>query len=180
MDDKDKRAVEDHEVWIIGSGTASLASALYFIKHTKVQPSKVHVLDKHASLEEASHKGGNASRGYDQFAGCLPVPGGAPMEELLSMVPSTESPGQSLLQVIQTAEENRLSASENGRTSFLVQRNGSLEQLPVKTLNLSLRNRMTLVSFLLRREKSLTKRPIERFFSKRFFESVFWAIWSAQ
>lgn len=176
----DKRAIEDREVWIVGSGTASLASALYLIKHTKVQPSKVHVLDKHTSLEEALYKTGNASSGYDQFAGCLPVPGGAPMEELLSMVPSTESPGRSLLQEIQTAEEKRLSASKNGRTSFLAQVNGHLEHLPIKTLNLSLRNRMTLVRFLLRREKTLAKRPIARFFPKRFFKSDFWAVWSAQ
>lgn len=180
MGDKEKRAVEDREAWIVGNGTASLASALYLIKHTKVQPTKVHVLDKHASLEEASHKGGNASIGYDQFAGCLPVPGGAPMKELLSMVPSTKSPGQSLLQEIQTAEENRLSVREDGCTSFLVQKNGSLEQLPIKTVNLGFRNRMTLVRFLLRRENSLIKRPIERFFPKRFFGSVFWAVWSAQ
>lgn len=180
MDDQGKHAVEDREVWIVGSGTASLASALYLIKHTKVQPSKVHVLDEHKSLEEASHNGGNASRGYDQFAGCLPVPGGVPMKELLSMVPSTESPGQSLLQEIQTAEKNRLSTSENGRTRFLVQEKGSLEQLPIKTLNLGIRNRMSLVRFLFKREKSLTKRPIERYFPKRFFKSVFWAVWSAQ
>ena len=176
----DNRAVEDREVWIVGSGTAALASALYLIKHTQVQPSKVHVLDIHASLEEALHKEGNASSGYDQFAGCLPVPGGTPMKELLSMVPSTESPGQSLLQEIETAEKSRLSASGNGGTSFLVQVNGYSEQLPIKSLNLGVRNRMALVRFLLRREKSLAKRPIEKFFPKRFFESVFWAVWSAQ
>lgn len=177
---KDKRTASNTEAWIIGSGTSSLASALYLIKHTKVQPSRVHILDKHASLEQGSHQRGNASRGYDQFAGCLPVPGGLPMKELLAMVPSAELQGQSMLEEIQTAEANRLSASGNGRTRFLAQKNGSMEHIPTESLNLSFKNRMTLIRFLLKRERSLTKCQIRDFFPKRFFESVFWAVWSAQ
>jgi oleate hydratase len=177
---KDKRTAENTEAWIVGSGTASLASALYLIKHTNVQPSRVHILDKHASSEQASHDKGNASRGYDQFAGCLPVPGGLPLKELLAMVPSTESQGQSILDEIQTAEENRLSTKENGRTCFLAEKNGFMERIPTESLNLSFKNRMALVRFLLKREKSLTKCQIRDFFSRRFFESVFWVVWSAQ
>lgn len=177
---KDKRTAENSEVWILGSGTASLASAIYLIKHAKVQPSRVHVLNKHASLEQGSHDKGNASRGYDQFAGCLPVPGGLPLKELLAMVPSPNSQGQSVLDDIQTAEENRLSAKGNGRTCFLAQENGIMKQIPTETLNLSFRDRMTLVRLLLKREKSLTKRQIRDFLPKTFFDSIFWTVWSAQ
>lgn len=176
----DKRTAENTEAWIIGNGTASLASALYLIKYAKVLPSRVHVLDKHASLEQGSHNKGNASRGYDQFAGCLPVPGGLPMKELLAMVPSTESQGQSMLEEIQTAQANRLSAKENDHTCFMALENGCIEHIPTGSLNLSFKNRMILVCFLLKREKSLMKCQIQDFFPKSFFESVFWEVWSAQ
>lgn len=177
---KDKRTAENTEAYIIGNGTASLASALYLIKHTKLQPSRVHIFDKHASLEKGSHHKGNASRGYDQFAGCLPVPGGLPMKELLAMVPSAKSQEQSLLEEIQGAEASRLSAKEDGRTRFLAQKNDCMEYIPTGSLNLSLKNRVALVRFLLKREKSLTKSQIRDFFPKGFFESPFWAIWSVQ
>lgn len=50
---KRKRTSENTEAWILGSGTASLASALYLVKHFRIQPFRVHILDAHASLEEA-------------------------------------------------------------------------------------------------------------------------------
>lgn len=177
---KNKRNAENTEAYILGSGTASLASALYLIKHAKLQPSRVHIFDKHASLEQGSHHEGNASRGYDQFAGCLPVPGGLPMKELLAMVPSTKSQGQSLLEEIQKAEASRLSAKEDGRTRFLAQKNGCMEYIPTGSLNLSFKDRLALARFLLKREKSLMKSQIQEFFQKGFFESPFWAVWSVQ
>ena len=137
-------------------------------------------MDKHASLEEGSHHKGNASRGYDQFAGCLPVPGGLLMKELLAMVPSTELQGRSILEEIQTAQTNRLSAKENDHTCFLALGNGFIEHIPTESLDLSFKNRMILVRFLLKREKSLTKCLIRNLFPKSFFESLFWAVWSAQ
>ncbi len=175
-----KRTAENPEAWILGSGTASLASAVYLIEHVKLQPCKVHIFDKHASLEQGAHDKGNASRGYDQFAGCLPVPGGLPMKELLATVPSAQSQGQSILDEIKTAEAKRVSTTGNGRTRFLAQKNGRMEEIPTEKLNLSFKSRVTLVRFLLKQEKSLTKCQIRDFFPQRFFDSVFWAVWSAQ
>lgn len=177
---RDKRTAENTEAWILGSGTASLATALYLIKHHKVQPSRIHVLDKHKSVEQGSHYKGNASKGYDQFAGCLPVPGGVHIKELLAMVPSAKSEGRSILEEFQKAEADRLSLKEVNRTSFIVQKNGVMEHIPIESLNLSFKNRITLIRFLLKREKSLAKSQIRDLFSSSFFESAFWAVWSAQ
>lgn len=177
---KRKRTLDNTETWIIGSGTASLASALYLIKHFRIQPSRVHILDAHASLEEASHHEGNASGGYDQFAGCLPVPGGLPMRELLAMVPSAELQGQSILEEIQMSQAGRDPANENNHTSFLTQKNGTMKDISTRPLNLTIRHRMSLTHFLLKREKSLVKRQIHDFFPDSFFESAFWTVLSAQ
>lgn len=177
---KEKCITENTEAYIVGNGTASLASALYLIKHTKLPPSRVHIFDKHASLEQGLHHKGDASSGYDQFAGCLPVPGGLPMKELLAMVPSAKLQQQSLLEEIQKAEASRPSAKEGSCTRFLTQKDGQMKYIPTRSLNLSFKDRVALVCFLLKQEKSLMKSQVQDLFRREFFESPFWAIWSVQ
>lgn len=175
-----RRTSENVEAWVLGSGTASLASALYLIKHFNIQPSRVHILDARASLEEASHHEGNALRGYDQFAGCLPVPGGLPMNELLAMVPSTGLQSQSILGEIQRSQARREFANENKHTVFLAQKNGIMKEISTRSLDLTIKHRVYLVRFLLKREKSLLNRQIRNLFPGSFFESVFWKVLSLQ
>lgn len=175
-----KRCTENTEAWIVGSGTASLASALYLIKQAKVQPSRVHILDKHASLGERPYNQGDPSSGYDQFAGCLPVPVDSLIKELLAMTPSIEMPGRSLLDEIETAKATRLSAKGSDRTCFLAQTGGSMEHLPVGSLDLGYKLRATLTLFLLKREKYLMARQIRDIFPDSFFKSAFWIVWSTQ
>lgn len=177
---KHKRTSENTEAWVLGSGTASLASALYLIKHFKIQPSRVHILEAHASLEEASHHEGNALRGYDQFAGCLPVPGGLPMKELLAMVPSTKFQSQSILEEIQSSQARRDFANERKHTVFLALKNGAVKDISTRSLDLTIKHRVSIVHFLLKREKSLLNRQIRDFFPDSFFKSVFWKIFSVQ
>ncbi|KAJ5939029.1 hypothetical protein N7466_002163 [Penicillium verhagenii] len=177
---KPKRSAENTEAWILGSGTASLASALYLFKHAKVHPSKIHVLDKHISLEQASHHKGDSLGGYDQFAGCLPIPVGSLMKELLATIPSATAEGQSVLDEIQKAEANRLSAKGDDHTCFVALKNGAFEHIPIESLNLSLKHRTSLILFFLKREKYLTGSKIRDVFPASFFESPFWTVWSVQ
>ena len=172
-----KRTFENIEAWVLKSGTASLASALYLIKHLKIQPSRVHLLDAHASLE-ASHHEGNALRGYHQFAGCLPVPGGLPIEELLAMVPSTKLQSQSILGEIQTSQARQKFANENKHTIFLAQKNGIMKELSTRSFDLTIKHRVYLVRFLLKREKSLLNRQIRNLFPGSFSDSVFYKVLS--
>lgn len=171
---------EHTEAWILGTGTASLTAALYLINHAKVHPTRIHILDKNTLVGESPHNQGNSSSGYDQFAGCLPVPVGSHMKEFLAMIPSVEAEGRSFLDEIQTAEATRLSAKGSDRTCFLAQKNGTMKHLPVKSLNLKFKYRAILTRLLLRREKTLMRRQIRDFFPESFFESLFWVIWSTQ
>ncbi|KAJ5656210.1 hypothetical protein N7507_008160 [Penicillium longicatenatum] len=175
-----KRTGENTDAWVLGSGTAPLASALYLMKNAKIPPSKIHILDKHVSLEQASHHKGDSLGGYDQFAGCLPVPAGSLMKELLGMIPSATADGESILDEIETAEANRLSKKGGDHTCFVAQKNDTFEHIPLGSLNLSYRHRKALILFLLKREKSLTGRQIRDLFPSSFFESQFWTVWSVQ
>ncbi|OQD60016.1 hypothetical protein PENPOL_c033G00949 [Penicillium polonicum] len=101
----DRRSPETTEAWILGSGTASLASAVYLIKKAHLRPSAVHLLDEHLSLHQAVHRQGSTHAGYDQFAGCLPAPIGSGLAELLDMIPSAGAEGRSYLHDIQEEEK---------------------------------------------------------------------------
>ncbi|KAJ5577265.1 hypothetical protein N7535_004191 [Penicillium sp. DV-2018c] len=173
-----RRSPETTEAWILGSGTASLASAVYLIKKAHLRPSAVHILDEHFSLREAMHQHGNSHVGYDQFAGCLPAASGLELAELLSMIPSLVMEGQSYLHDIQDQEQIHL--SRDGRTCFTSQENGAFKHLPTKSLNLGLHHRIDLIRLLMRTEESLQRKEIHSFFRSSFFSTTFWTIWSTQ
>lgn len=177
---KIKRSPTETEAWILGSGTSTLASALYLIKDAGVPASNVHILDSHDSVGQIIHQAGNASEGYDQFAGCLPVPIGGPLKRLLASIPSAGVAGQSFLDEIQTAESLRKPAPKCGSTSFLVQNQHALCDIPTNSLNLGTRHRLALISFLLKGERRLGRNQIKDFLPNSFFQSTFWAIWSVQ
>jgi oleate hydratase len=141
-----KRSLETTEAWILGSGTASFAAALYLVQNVKIPAPKVHVLDSNVSIENALHHKGNFMAGYDQFAGCLPVPVGTPLKELLASVPSVGNQGQTVLDDIQNAEINRTSVTYDHGTRFVVKRNSTLRNIPTKSLNLSSKQRLQLIT----------------------------------
>lgn len=72
-----------------------MASAPYLIKNGGAPANNVHILDSHGSVEQILHQVGNPSSGFDQFAGCLPVPIGAPLRELPDSIPSVRVRGRS-------------------------------------------------------------------------------------
>jgi oleate hydratase len=174
-----KRSPETTEAWILGSGTASFAAALYLVQYGKIPAAKVHVLDSHVSIENALHHKGNYITGYDQFAGCLPVPVGAPLKELLASVPSVENQGLSVLDDLQNAETNRTSVTNDHGTRFM-KRNSTLRNIPTKSLNLSSKQRLQLIWFILKRENRLGRNQIQDCLPHSFFQSSFWVVWSAQ
>lgn len=176
----DRRPSITAEAWILGTGTASLAAAVYLIKDAMLRPSSVHILDEHISLEDLLHREGSSSTGYDQFAGCLPVPVGLGLEELLDMIPSAGVEGRSFLDDIHEQAGERLGLSGQGGTCFVSRRDGSFEHLPTKSLNLGFKDRLSMIRLLLKHECHLQKRQIREFFREKFFESTFWEIWSIQ
>ncbi|CAG8086350.1 unnamed protein product [Penicillium nalgiovense] len=174
-----QRSPEATEAWILGSGTASLASAVYLITRAKLRPSAVHILDEHPSLQETVHRPGSAHAGYDQFASCLPVPIGSGLKELLDTIPSAVAEGQSFLDDIQQ-EEKQLAIDRKGRTCFITRKDGCFKHLPTESLTLCWNHRINLIRLLMKREKTLQGKEIRNFFRKTFFESTFWIIWSIQ
>jgi oleate hydratase len=97
-----RRDPETVQVWVIGSGIASLAAAVYFIKEAKVPAKNIHILESHSGAGGGITSGGDAVTGYVLHQGPI-----APMsfhdpctENFLSLVPSMADPEKSLLQEI--------------------------------------------------------------------------------
>lgn len=174
-----RRSPETTEAWILGSGTASLASAVYLIKKAHLRPSAVHILDEHLSLQQTLHDQGSTHAGYDQFAGCLPAPVGSALTELLDMIPSAVTEGRSYLHDLRAEEEQNL-MNRTGATCFIAQNKGGFKHLPTKSLNIGWNHRIHLMRLLMKREKTLQKKEIRIFFRESFFRSTFWTIWSTQ
>ncbi|KAJ6035545.1 hypothetical protein N7460_009720 [Penicillium canescens] len=163
-----RRSPETTEAWILGSGIASLASAVYLIKNAHLRPSAVHVLDEHLSLQQTLHHQGTTHAGYDQFAGCLPAPAGSGLTELLDIIPSAVTEGRSYLHDLRAAEEQN-AMNRNGGTCFIAQNKGAFRHLPTESLNIGWSHRIHLMRLLIKGEKSLQKREIRHFFRESFF-----------
>ncbi|CAG8875856.1 unnamed protein product [Penicillium nalgiovense] len=169
---RNPRSPEATEAWVLGSGTASLASAVYLITHAKLRPSAVHILDEHLSLQETIHRQGSAHAGYDQFAACLPVPIGSELKEFLDTIPSAVAEGQSFLDDIQQ-EEKRLAIDRTGRTCFIAQKDGCFKHLPTDSLNLGWNHRINLVRLFMKGEKPCKESQYGTFSGEAFLRVPF-------
>jgi oleate hydratase len=176
---RDKKSPVITDAWILGIGTASLASAYYLVRDGKVPAHRVHILDAHESEEQILHAKGDPYKGYDQFAGCLPLPIGAPLKQLLGSIHSIDSPDRTALDEIRTKKgQTHLKAS--GGTRFLVHKDCRFHDIHTNSLGLGIKHRLDLISFILKGEKRLGRNQIKDFLPSLFFQSTFWAIWSAQ
>ncbi|KAJ6035832.1 hypothetical protein N7540_000111 [Penicillium herquei] len=168
------------QAWIIGTGTASLASAVYLIQRANLPPQNVHVLDAHISLGGSLHNNGDPSHGYNQFAGCLPVPVGKPLKDLLASIPSPIAHGDTVLDTITKEELSQIPGDHHDRTRFLIQNPRGRDNINPDKLNLSVSHRFYLARLVLRSETRIHREHIKDVMPKSFFQSVFWSVWSAQ
>ncbi|KAJ5704062.1 hypothetical protein N7493_011200 [Penicillium malachiteum] len=168
------------QAWILGSGTASLASAVYLIQRANLPPQNVHVLDAHISLGGSLYHHGSPTHGYNQFAGCLPVPVGTPVRDLLASIPSPTAHGRTVLDTITKEQDSHIPGNCHTRTKFLLQKTKSRENINPDELHLSVSDRLYLARLVLRSEKRFHREHIKDIMPKSFFQSVFWSIWSAQ
>ncbi|EAU35625.1 predicted protein [Aspergillus terreus NIH2624] len=175
-----RRPSDDPDAWILGSGTAVLASAVYLVQTTKIPPQNIHILNPHRSLDAALHDRGDHYRGYDQFARCLPVPVGSPLKELLDSIPSGGRQGSSVLHEIEAREGLRDSGKTGGGTCFIIKRDGVTEPASTQTWDLNFRSRVSLLRLMLINERRVGRAQIRDFLPESFFQSAFWAMWSAQ
>lgn len=160
------------DIWILGSGIASLTAAVHLIREAKVPPSRIHILEALSKAGAGSASRGSADSGYHYRAACIPTVFDGPMEELLLWVPS-DIPGKTVWENIRDYFEENIPKQES-RIRFLARKNNRIEHIEGKRHNLRFRDRMSLFMLSLKTERALGRSQIRDHFPEGFFRTNYW------
>ena len=163
--------LKNSKVYIIGSGIAGLASAVYLLKDAGVVAENIHILEKDSIAGGATDGAGNPEQGYVVRGGRMHEMHYECYWELLSHIPSLEDPNISVRD--ESYEFNQRFVS-NAQARLL--KDG--KKLDVSSYGLSFSQQMDFIKLTYVSEESLENKAIEDWFDKDFFETKFWYIWS--
>ena len=162
---------QDAKVYLVGSGIASLASAVYLIKDAGVRGENIHI------LEQADIVGGALDGAGDPDGGFV-IRGGRMHEEhfvcywdLLSNIPSYDDPAVSV-----TDECFEFSSRYVSHAQARLLKDG--RKLDVSSFGLSFKDQTDLTRLLFTPESSLDNIRISDWFSEDFFETTYWLLWA--
>ncbi len=166
--------VENKSAYIVGSGLASLATAVFLIRDAQMPGDKIHI------FEELALPGGSMDGIYNPEKQAYIIRGGREMEshfetlwDLFRSIPSLENKDISVLDEFYRLNRKDPSYS---KTRVIVNRG---EELPTDgKLLLTPKAIKEIVDLVLTPEKDLQDKKINEVFSKEFFESNFWLYWS--
>jgi oleate hydratase len=161
------------QVWLVGGGIASMASAVFLIRDAGVPAQHIHI------LEELGLEGGALDGGLSPVQAGYVTRGGRMLEEeayqtmwnLLESIPSLENPNISVRQ--ETVEFNeRVKTEDHAR---LIDSNHTIIDATVYGFNAH--DRLDLLRLMATTEHSLGARRIDEMFSEHFFTTNFWQMW---
>ena len=172
----------DHlDAWILGSGIASLTAAVHLIQEAHVPPSRIHIIGKSlCAVGGVTASLGDAENGYDYRGGVLPQFNNTCMDALLSLVPSTSNPNQTVRdEIVQHAQSlDRKTGLKPAQSRFLASGSRGVGRMDAKGATLTLKDRIALFILVSKREKSLGRSCIHDFFSESFFCSGYWLLFA--
>tara|TARA_R110002167_G_scaffold28926_22_gene96814 strand:- start:1398 stop:2990 length:1593 start_codon:yes stop_codon:yes gene_type:complete len=169
----DKRQdYKNSKVYLIGSGIAGLASAIYLEKDAGVPGENIHILEKDCIAGGATDGAGDKDKGFVVRGGRMHEMHYECYWELLSHIPSLEDPHTSVRD--ESYEFNQRFVS-NGQARLLKEG----KKLDVSSYGLSFKQQTNFIKLSYVSEKSLDNKRIEDWFDQDFFESNFWFIWSS-
>lgn len=156
--------------WIVGGGIAALAAAVYLIREGGLPGPAVTLLCADPEAGGALDGSGSPEQGYLIRGGRMFEAHFACTWDLLSAIPSLDDPQRSVRDEIFAFNQQVVSDSH---TRLL--RGGRKED--VSSFGLGRRERWALMRLHLTPESALQGRRIDQWFSKAFFDSVFWQLW---
>jgi len=162
----------ESNVYLVGSGIASLASAVYLERDAGVPGGNIHILEKAAIPGGALDGAGDAEKGFVVRGGRMHELHYACYWDLLSGIPSLEDPDVSV--TAESFDFNRRFVS-NAQARLL--KDG--KKLDVSSFGLDLKQQARLLELTFVSEKSLGNRRIEDWFGHDFFTTNFWFFWTS-
>jgi oleate hydratase len=131
------RNPKESHAWLIGSGIASLAAAVYLIRDAKMTAINIHILDVHARTGGRIKSCGNAEYGYVLYAGSLPYFHDRCVDELLSLVLNSKAANKTILGTIYDFEREEIpKPPEHAATRIIRQGDKGLEKVAANQLHI--------------------------------------------
>jgi oleate hydratase len=162
---------KDSQVYLIGSGIAALASAVYLEKDAGVPGANIHILEKARILGGALDGTGDAETGFVTRGGRMHELHYTCYWDLLSYIPSLEDPTINIRDESFDFNDRFVS---NAQARLL--KDG--KKLDVSSFGLTLKQQGELLKLMFSSERSLGNKSIEDWFEHDFFKTNFWFIWT--
>lgn len=163
---------KDSHVFLIGSGIASLASAVYFIKDGGIPGSCITLFEESNKIGGCLDAQGSAHEGYSMRGARMFTEEAYTLTyDLLSQIPSLSNANKSVTDEI--FEFNRQVKSHS--KCRLVEKG---KKINFYSTGLNWRHRFELMKVVLRSESSLSDSKIEDHFASSFFKTNFWLEWA--
>ena len=159
------------KIYLIGSGIASLASAVYLIKDAGVPGENIHILEQDDIAGGACDGAGDTEEGFVVRGGRMHEKHYECYWDLLSTIPSYDDPD---ITVMDESFEFNSRFVSNAQARLL--KDG--KKLDVSSYELSLSDQADFLKLTFVSESSLGNKRIEDWFSADFFETNFWHIWT--
>lgn len=163
---------KESTIYLIGSGIASLASAVYLIKDAGVPGANIHILEKDKIAGGACDGGGDEVKGFVVRGGRMHEMHYECYWDLLSYIPSYDDPKISVRD--ESYEFNKRFVS-NGQARLLKEG----KKIDVSSYGLTFGQQSDFLKLTYVSEESLGNKRIEDWFDNDFFKSKFWYIWTS-
>jgi len=162
---------KDSQIYLIGGGIASLASATYLIRDAGVPGENIHIFEKDDVLGGALDGTGDPVNGFVARGGRMHEEHFVCYWDLLSNIPSYDDPNVSV-----TEESFEFSSKFVSHAQARLLKEG--EKIDLTSFGLSLKDQADLLKLTFTSEQSLDNIRIEDWFGKGFFTTNFWYLWA--
>lgn len=165
------RNPKDSRVYLIGSGIASLASAVYLIKDAGVPGENIHILEQNEIPGGALDGSGDAKTGFIIRGGRMHEEHFVCYWDLLSNIPSYDNPAVSVKD-----ESFEFNARYVSHAQARLLTAGKI--MDVSSFGLSFQDKADLLKLTFTSERALDNVRIEDWFSESFFTTRYWYLWA--
>lgn len=166
-----KKAASTSKVYLVGSGLASLASAVFLIRDCKLPGKNIRILEQDRITGGCLDGIGNVDEGFVARGGRMHEKNFRCYWDLLSTIPSATDPNKSVTQ--ETFEFNEKYVS-NAQSRLIEDTN----IIDLSSFGLRLKDKYDMLTLRFCPEKWIGNKKISDWFSPGFFKTKFWLIWS--
>jgi len=170
---KDKiNQVKHSKIYLIGSGIASLASAVYLVEDALIPASDIIILEQDSVAGGACDGAEISDEEYIIRGGRMHEAHYECYWELLSRIPSYDDPNQSVMD-----ESFKFSKKYVSNAKARLLKNGKI--MDVTSFGLSIKDKIDFLKLTITPEQQLGNKKIEDWFGSNFFETNFWFLWTS-